>query len=67
VSAEPTLETLERHLEVPEALLNKLRAADQITGVPGSFTADLEAAREVCEVVEAMIEGKEWEGSDWRF
>jgi len=28
--------------------------------VTGSFTADLEAGREVCAVVEAMIEGKEW-------
>jgi serine/threonine protein kinase len=54
-------EALERQLEVLETLRDKLRAADPITGVTGSFTADLEAAREVCEVVEAMIEGKEWE------
>ncbi len=54
-------ENLERQLEVLQSLLDKLRAADPITGVPGSFTADIEAAREVCEVVEAMIEGKEWE------
>jgi hypothetical protein len=53
--------SLERQLEVLESLLDKLRAADPITGVPGSFTADIEAAREVCAVVEAMIEVKEWE------
>ncbi len=28
---------------------------------PGSLTADLEAAREIREVVEGLIEGKEWE------
>jgi hypothetical protein len=43
-----------------ETLLDKLRESDPITGVPGSLTADLEAAREICETVEAMIEGKEW-------
>jgi serine/threonine protein kinase len=53
-------ETLERQLAVLEALLDKLRESDPISGVPGGLTADLEAAREICEVVEAMIEGKEW-------
>ena len=51
---------LERQLAVLESLLDRLRVADPITGVPGSLTADLEAAREICEVVEALIEGKEW-------
>jgi hypothetical protein len=54
--------SLELQLAVLESLLDKLRTADPITRVPGSFTADLEAAREICEVVEAMIEGKEWDG-----
>jgi serine/threonine-protein kinase len=53
--------SLELQLEVLQSLLDKLRAADPITGVTGSITADIEAAREVCAVVEAMIEGKEWE------
>ena len=52
--------TLERQLTVLEALLDRLREVDPITGVPGSLTADLEAAREICEVVEALIEGTEW-------
>jgi hypothetical protein len=29
-----------------------------VSGVPGSFTADLEAMREVCEEIERLIEGK---------
>jgi len=37
-------------------LLDRLRQVDPITGVPGSLTADLEAAREVCEAVEALLE-----------
>jgi predicted Ser/Thr protein kinase len=53
--------TLERQLTVLEALLDRLRQADPISGVPDSLTADLEAAREICEVVEALIAGKEWE------
>jgi len=57
-------ENLERQLEVLQTLLDKLRAADPITGVTGSFTADIEAAREVCAVVEALIEGKEWVGGN---
>ncbi len=52
--------TLERQLTVLEALLDRLREGDPITGVPGSLTVDLEAAREICEVVEALIEGTEW-------
>jgi len=47
-------------------LLAKLRASDPITGVAGSLTADLEAAREICDVVEAMIEGKEDVIGDFR-
>ena len=46
---------------VLEALRDRLRQADPITGVPDSLTADLEAAREICEVAEALIAGKEWE------
>jgi hypothetical protein len=56
--------TLERQLEVLQSLLDKLRAADPITGVTGSFTADIEAALEVCAVAEALIEGKEWVGGN---
>jgi len=52
--------TLERQLAVLEALLDRLREGDPITGVPGSLTADLEAAREICDVVEGLIEGTEW-------
>jgi hypothetical protein len=43
-----------------ESLLDKLRQSDPITGVTGSFTADIEAARDICDVVEALFEGKEW-------
>lgn len=53
--------TLERQLVVLEALLDRLRQADPITGVPDRLTADLEAAREIWEVAEALIAGKEWE------
>ncbi|UCG87826.1 MAG: serine/threonine protein kinase [Gemmatimonadota bacterium] len=56
-------ETLQRQLAVLEALLDRLREADPITGVPDSLKADLEAAREICEVVEGLIAGKEWGGA----
>ncbi|MEJ2238603.1 MAG: hypothetical protein P8X82_09930, partial [Gemmatimonadales bacterium] len=56
--------TLERQLEVLQSLLDKLRQSDPITGVTGSFTADIEAALEVCAVAEALIEGKEWVGGN---
>jgi len=52
--------TLERQAEALEALLARFLAVDAITGVPGTLTADLEAAREICEMVEGLIEGKEW-------
>jgi hypothetical protein len=58
--------SLERQLEL-ESLLDKLRESDPITGVPGSFTADLEAAREICEVVEAMIGGRNGRGTTGDF
>jgi hypothetical protein len=48
--------TLEAQLAILEALLDRLRQMDPITGVPGSLTADLEAAREVCGMVEALLE-----------
>jgi len=48
---------LEDRLAMLEALLDRLRQVDPITGVPGSLTADLEAAREICEAVEGMLEG----------
>jgi hypothetical protein len=43
-----------------EALLARFLAVDAISGVPGSLTADLEAAREICAVVEGLIAGREW-------
>ena len=54
--------TLEQQLAVLEALLVKFSVAEPVTGVPGSFTADLEAAREVCDVVEGLVEGRELQG-----
>jgi hypothetical protein len=45
-----------------EALLARFIAVDTITGVPGSLTADLAAAREICAVVEGLIAGREWRG-----
>ena len=52
--------TLEEQLAVLEALLDRLREADPITGVPDSLAADLEAAREICQLVDGLIEAKEW-------
>lgn len=52
--------TLEHEVALLEALLDKFAVAEPVSGVPGSFTADLETMREVCEVVEALIEGREW-------
>jgi hypothetical protein len=51
-----TVQTLEAQLAQLEALLDRLRRMDPITGVPGSLTLDLEAAREICEMVEALLE-----------
>ena len=53
-------QTLERQLAVLEALLGKFLPVDAAADPAGSLTADLEAARAVCEVVEGMIEGREW-------
>jgi hypothetical protein len=38
--------------------LESLDRSNTITGVPGSLTADLAAAREICAVVEGLIEGR---------
>jgi len=51
-----SVQTLEAQLAKLEALLDRLRRMDPITGVPGSLTLDLEAAREICEMVEALLE-----------
>ncbi len=53
-------QTLERQLAVLEALLGKFLTVDAGTADPGSLTADLEAARAVCEAVEGLIEGREF-------
>ncbi len=49
-----------RQVVALEALLARFLAVDAISGVPGSLTADLEAAREICAVVEGLIAGREW-------
>jgi hypothetical protein len=55
-------QTLERQLAVLEALLEKFRSAGAATDGAGSLAADLEAAREVCEAAEALMEGWERRG-----
>ncbi len=54
-------ETLEQKVTALEASLGKFLALDAGTAEPGSLTADLEAARAVCEAVEGLIEGREWQ------
>ena len=52
--------TLEQHQAVLEALAARLRSADGGTGEPGSLTLDIDAALKVCDMVEGLIEGREW-------
>jgi hypothetical protein len=54
-------QTLQRHLVVLQAYLEKFLGADVALIEAGSFTADLQGAREVCAVVEGLMEGSAWE------
>jgi transposase len=55
-----SVRTLERKLAVLEALLERFRSVDARPGGSPSLTADLDVAREVCEVVEGLVEGRGW-------
>ena len=51
---------LQDKLAVLEAMLGKLVEVDAGTAAAGSLTADLAAAREICDAVEGLIGGREW-------
>lgn len=50
--------TLEHHVLLLEVMVDRFAVPDPVTGVPGTLTEDLEAMRQACEAVEALIEGK---------
>ncbi len=52
---------LQDKLAALEAMLDKLSGVDPATADAGSLTADLQAARAVCEAVEGLIGGREWQ------
>ena len=49
-------QSLLRQLEVLDALLAKVQSRDPATDEAGSYTAELATAREVCDMVDALIE-----------
>jgi serine/threonine-protein kinase len=59
-STEDSVRRVLGKLEMLEAMLGKLQSLDAQTTDGGSLTADLQAVIEVCDVVDAVIEGSEW-------
>ena len=53
--------SLQRQLAVLETLLAKFRSGDALTNGDGSLTAELKGARDVCHMVEALIEVEKME------
>lgn len=51
---------LQAKLAELEARRTRLESLDAASAEPGSLTRDLEAAWEVCKVIDALIEGREW-------
>ena len=51
--------SLQEKLELLEGMLEKFRGVDAAKADPGSLTADVQAALEVCAVVDGLIEGRE--------
>ena len=58
----PGSETLERQLVVLEALVARFRSAEVGGDGHASLAADLAAATEACDMVEALLEAAEWRG-----
>jgi hypothetical protein len=57
-TSEASMLSLARGLAALEALLQQLESVDPDSADPGGLTAQLDAARAICEAVDQLLEGR---------